>query len=253
MPKSDNSEYITDQAKDTFFEEVNPADPNLAPTGDSRYTEEDLKKVREQEKSKLYPQIESLKEELASLKKVEQERLVEEDRRRAEAEAEAKRKAEEEMDVRTLLQQKEAEWQNQLEAERLEREKAFALLERERTFAEITQYRSRRVEEERENIMPELIDLVGGNTAEEIEQSIASLKERSNRIVESAASALRAERRDMTGSRVTAPPAGPLDTNSNQPPVTAEAISAMSVSEYAKYRDKLLGQAASERGKGLFG
>lgn len=254
MPKSDNSEYITDAAKDTFFEEVNPTDPNNpAATVEPRYTEEDLKKVREQEKSKLYPQIESLKEELSSLKKFELERNAEEERRRAEAEAEAKRKAEEEMDVRTLLQQKEAEWQTQLEAERLEREKAFALLERERTFAEITQYRSRRVEEERENIMPELIDLVGGNTPEEIEQSIASLKERSNRIVESAASALRAERRDMTGSRVTAPPAGPLDNNSNQAPVTAEQISAMSVSEYAKYRDKLLGQAASERGKGLFG
>ena len=111
MPKSDNSEYITDTAKDTFFEEVNPDDPNPVATVDSRYTEDDLKKVREQEKSKLYPQIESLKEELASLKKIEQERIVEEDRRRAEAEAEAKRKAEEEMDVRSLLQQKESEWQ----------------------------------------------------------------------------------------------------------------------------------------------
>ena len=35
----------------------------------SNYTEEDLKRVREQEKSKLYPQIDSLKEELTSLKK----------------------------------------------------------------------------------------------------------------------------------------------------------------------------------------
>ena len=31
---------------------------------DKAYSEEDLKRVREQEKSKLYPQIDSLKEEL---------------------------------------------------------------------------------------------------------------------------------------------------------------------------------------------
>jgi len=56
----------------------------------------------------------------------------------------------------------------------------------------------------------------------------------------------------MTGSRVTVPASGPLDTNSEQQTFTAEQIAAMSVSEYAKYRGKLLGQAASDRGKGLF-
>ena len=34
------------------------------------YTEEDVKKFREQEKSKLYPQIDSLKEEINLLKKI---------------------------------------------------------------------------------------------------------------------------------------------------------------------------------------
>ena len=167
--------------------------------------------------------------------------------------AEAKRKAEEEMDVRTLLQQKEQEWQLQLESERQEREKAFALLERERTYAELNEYRNRRIEEERDNIMPELIDLIAGNNSQEIEESIANLKARSNRIVDAVQAATQSERRQMTGSRVTAPPSGPLDTNTDQSPVSAEQIAAMSVSEYAKYRNKLLGQAASERGKGLFG
>ena len=73
----------------------------------SQYTEEDLKRVREQEKSKLYPQIDSLKEELSLLKKEREERLAEVERQRAEAEAEAKRKAESEMDVRQLLETKE--------------------------------------------------------------------------------------------------------------------------------------------------
>lgn len=219
----------------------------------SIYTEEDLKRVREQEKSKLYPQIDSLKEELNSLKKEREERLAEAAARQAEAEAEAKKKAEAEMDVRQLLEAKEKEWADKLEAERLERERAFTLLERERQYAELTEYRNRRVAEEQENIMPELVDLISGNTPEEIEQSITGLRERSSRILESAQSAMQNARREMTGSRVTAPPTGPMDTNMEQNQLTAEQIAAMSVTEYAKYRGKLLGKAASDRNKGIFG
>lgn len=258
MSETRNSEYLVEGiGKETFLEEVNQPTVEVPPASDNsanpRYTDEDLKKVREQEKSKLYPQIESLKEELSSLKKAEMERAAEEERRRAELEAEAKRKAEEEMDVRELLKQKESDWQSQLEREREEREKAFALLERERTFSELNEYRARRLEDERDNIIPELIDLITGNSREEIEESIAGLKSRSARIIESAQSAMQNARREMTGSRVTSPPSGPLDNNSDQSQVTAEQIAAMSVTEYAKYRNKLLGQAASERNKGLFG
>ena len=217
------------------------------------YSEADLQKVREQEKSKLYPQIESLKEELNVLKQDRESRLEEEARLRAEAEAEAKRRAEEEMDVRELLSKKEQEFEARLEAERLEREKAFALLDRERNFSELQNYRSARLEQERDNIIPELIDLITGETPEEVETSIAGLKDRSSRILESAQQALSSARREMTGSRITSPASGPLDNNSEQKSFTAEQIASMSVSEYAKYRGKLLGQAASERGKGLFG
>lgn len=258
MSETRNSEYLVEGiGKETFLEEVNQPTVEVPPASENsanpRYTDEDLKKVREQEKSKLYPQIESLKEELSSLKKAEMERAAEEERRRAELEAEAKRKVEEEMDVRELLKQKESDWQAQLEREREEREKAFALLERERTFSELNEYRARRLEDERDNIIPELIDLITGNSREEIEESIAGLKSRSARIIESAQSAMQNARREMTGSRVTSPPSGPLDNNSDQAQVTAEQIAAMSVTEYAKYRNKLLGQAASERNKGLFG
>jgi hypothetical protein len=219
----------------------------------SNYTEEDLKRVREQEKSKLYPQIDSLKEELTSLKKEREERLAEEAARRAEAEAEAKKKAESEMDVRSLLEAKEQEWASKLDAERLERERAFTLLDRERQYAELNEYRTRRLSEEQDNIMPELLDLISGNNPEEIESSITGLRERSSRILESAQSAMQNARKEMTGSRVTAPPTGPMDTNMEQQQFTAEQIAAMSVTEYAKYRGKLLGNAASNRNKGIFG
>lgn len=247
------------EAQEAFFQDV-PATttdtlvtPVQSQTPNKSYTEEDLKKVREQEKSKLYPQIDSLKEELAVLKKEREERLAEAERLRAEQDAEARKKAEAEMDVRQLLETKEKEWAEKLEAERLEREKAFTLLERERQFAELSEYRSMRLNDERDAIIPELLDLITGNSKEEIEQSIAGLKERSSRILDSAQQAMQSARREMTGSRVTAPPSGPLDTNSDQQQFTADQIAAMSVTEYAKYRGKLLGQAASDRGKGIFG
>lgn len=229
------------------------AEPVMDEITERTYTEVDLKRVREQEKSKLYPQIDSLKEELTLLKKEREERLAEAERQKAEAEAEAKRKAESEMDVRQLLEAKEKEWQQKLEEERLERERTFALLQRERQYAEITEYRNRRLEEERDNIIPELVDLISGNTPDEIEQSITGLRERSSRILESAQSALQNARKEMTGSRVTAPPTGPMDTNLEQNQLTAEQISAMSVTEYAKHRSKLLGKAANDRNKGIFG
>jgi hypothetical protein len=222
-------------------------------TPDKSYSEEDLRRVREQEKSKLYPQIDSLKEELNILKKEREERLAEAEKLRAEQETEARKKAEEDMDVRQLLESKEKEWADRLETEKQERERAFKLLEREREYAEVTDYRNRRLQEERENVIPELLDLISGNNAEEIEASIAGLKDRSSRILDSAQQAMQSARKEMTGSRVTAPPTGPLDTNSDQQQFTADQIAAMSVTEYAKYRGKLLGQAATDRGKGIFG
>lgn len=244
--------------KDAFLTDVPAAtetkvEPAINEVNEKTYTELDLKRVREQEKSKLYPQIDSLKEELALLKKEREERLAEAERQKAEAEAEAKRKAESEMDVRQLLEAKEKEWQQKLEEEKLERERTFALLQRERQYAEVTEYRNRRLEEERDNIIPELVDLISGNNPEEIEQSITGLRERSSRILESAQTAMQNARKEMTGSRVTAPPTGPMDTNLEQNQLTAEQISAMSVTEYAKHRSKLLGKAANDRNKGIFG
>ena len=214
-----------------------------ATNSDRSYSEDDLKKVREQEKSKLYPQIDSLKEELAVLKKDREERMADAERLVAEKEADARKKAE----------SKEKEWSEKLEAEKAERERAFTLLDRERQYAELNEYRNRRLEEERDNIIPELVDLISGGNSEEIENSITGLRDRSSRILESAQSAMQNARKEMTGSRVTSPPSGPMDTNSEQQSFTAEQIAAMSVTEYAKYRGKLLGKAASERGKGIFG
>jgi hypothetical protein len=246
-------------AQEAFLSEANPTQTTSTVPQTNQfveqkgYTDEDLKRVREQEKSKLYPQIDSLKEEISLLKKDREERLAESIRIAEEKEAESRKKAEAEMDVRSLLEQKEKEWSAKLDGEVAERERAFNLLELERKYAELTAYRSQRLEEERDSIIPELVDLISGNNPEEIESSIAGLRERSSRILESAQSAMQNARKEMTGSRVTSPASGPMDTNSDQQSFTADQIAAMSVTEYAKYRGKLLGSAANQRNKGIFG
>lgn len=244
-------------AQEAFTSEVQgtaPAAQQVPPASNfveqKGYTEVDLQRVREQEKSKLYPQIDSLKEEINLLKKDREAQLAEANRIAAEKEEEARKKAEAEMDVRQLLEQKENEWKSQLEEIRQENARKDALLERERQYSELTAYRNQRIKEEENNIMPELLDMVSGNSADEIEQSIAGLKERSSKILESAQAAIQQQRRDMKGTSTTLPPT--MENNSGQQSFTADQIAAMSVTEYAKYRDNLLPNA-NARNKGIFG
>ena len=223
------------------------------------FTADDLAKARAQEKQKLYPQMEKMQEELAKAKALAEELAAKELTREAErnakkAEREAKKKQEEEQELsfKELLSKKEQEFQSQLEAERLEREKAFALLDRERQFQDLMSYRAQRIEQERDTIVPQLIDLVNGNTQEEIEQSIATLKDKSAGIMQDVQQATANAKQSMVGARVTAPASGPLDNNSEQQSYSPESIRDMSLAEYSKQRAKLLGTAASNRGQGLF-
>jgi hypothetical protein len=223
------------------------------------FTADDLAKARAQEKQKLYPQMEKMQEELAKAKALAEDLASKEEQREAErnaknAERAAKKKQEEEQELtfKELLSKKEQEFQSQLDAERLEREKAFALLERERQFQDLMSYRSQRIEQERDTIVPQLIDLVNGNTQEEIEQSIATLKDKSAGIMQDVQQATANAKQSMVGARVTAPASGPLDNNSEQQSYSPESIRDMSLAEYSKQRAKLLGTAASNRGQGLF-
>ena len=236
-----------------------PAQENPSEVG-SVYSADDIAKAREQEKAKLYPQMEKMKEELSSLKKAREEQATKEaerEQRNAEElvrkEAQKKEEEESELSFKDLLKKKEQEFQSQLEAERLERERAFALLEQERKFQEVMNYRQQRVEQERDNIVPELIDLIDGNSADEVEQSISMLKEKSARILSSAQQAMQSARQQMAGTRITNPAAGPLDNDSEQKTYSPDSIREMSLADYAKQRAKLLGTAASNRGQGLFG
>ncbi len=226
--------------------------PAAAPTPGARWTDEDLSRVRVEEKNKLYGKIETLEQ---TVQRLQQEREAEVARLEAErlaAEESARKQVEADTDVRTLLQQKEQEWEQRLAVERQERENALALLQQEQRFQQLNEYRSQAVAAAQNDIVPELIDLVSGNTPEEIDQSIQGLKDRSARILESAQAAMQSQRQQMAGARVTAPAAGPLDNTSENQQLTPEQIANLSMTDYQRYRSRLLGQAGNNA-KGLFG
>lgn len=248
----DNQEVI-----DGVEETTIPTPEATTGSNSPAFTADDLAKARAQEKAKLYPQIEKMASELELLKKEREEEAARKAAKKAEREAEeaakAKEKEEKELSYKELLKKKEQEFQSALEAERLERENAFALLEKERKFQEIMMYRQQRIEEERENIVPQLIDLISGNTPDEIEQSIATLRAKSDAIMQDVQQATLSAKQQMVGARVTAPASGPLDNETDQQIVTPDSIRDMSLADYAKQRAKLLGGAANNRGQGLFG
>jgi hypothetical protein len=219
------------------------------------YTDEDLAKVRSQEKEKLYPEIDRLKEEVSILKKEREEkaalRAEKEAAEAAENEAKIREKLENDLDAKEFAKLTAEELREQLARERQERETAFALLERERQFASLQDYRRQVIEQEKENIIPQLIGYIQGNTPEEIQASVESLKEQSASIMQDALNATQNARKEMTGTRATLPASGPLDTNSESRQFSAQDIAAMSVNDYAKVRDRLLSDSARGRSRGI--
>ena len=259
MPDLENTPEVAETTENPAMDAFNQAAEEVSNVPGKSYSAEDIAKARSQEKAKLYPQLDKMAEELSILRKREEERMAKEaeqeakrQERQAQREAEKKSKEEDEMSFKKLLKTKEEEWASKLEAERLEREKAFALLDREREFQELQQYRQQRLEQERDNIIPELIDLISGNTRDEIEVSISGLKERSAKIFDSVATASQQTRKEMVGTKITMPASGPLDNDSDSRTYSPEDISKMSMADYAKNRAKLIG-SSNTRGQGLFG
>jgi hypothetical protein len=252
---ADNQEVLDAIAEQTVAAvqgEVEPLMPG--------FTADDLAKARAQEKAKLYPQIEKMQEELAKAKALAEELASKEEQREAErnakaAERAAKKKQEEESELtfKELLSKKEQEFESRIEAERLERERAFALLDTERKFQELMNYRAQRIEEERDSIVPQLIDLVNGSSQDEIENSIETLKAKSAGIMQDVQQATANAKQSMAGTRITAPASGPLDNDSEHNPLTIDPSKGISMDDYIKNRQKYLGAAANNRGQGLFG
>jgi hypothetical protein len=210
------------------------------------FSEEDLNKARQQEKDKLYPRIEEMSSQLKAL---QAERESEAAARRAEtdeAERVRKEKEESELSVRALLQKKEQEWNDRFQSIEQQREQDRAVFEMEKRLAETENYRLARLAQEGEFILPELHDLVKGNTIVEIDVVIEEMKARTNAIIGNVNAVVSQQPQVMyRGASPTAPPIGPMEQVSTTQRLTPDDIRSMDIETYKKYRDTLLASASA--------
>jgi len=242
-------------------EEVAPAPAQDQRAQNSRmFSEDEVEAIRRQEKDKLYDRISKLQEqvEIFNTEREEQKRLADE---LASKEAEERRQREEaEMSAKDLLMKKEDEFQQQINTVQQEWEEKFtalqseaeaqkALLEQERRFQELESYKSRRIAEEQDGLMPELIDFISGNTEEDIETTISAVKARTSAIMDNIQQALPQQQQPLRGVPATgSTPSGPLENMTEQQTLTSADIANMTMEQYAQVRDRLLA-SASMRGR----
>jgi colicin import membrane protein len=239
-------------------QEEPPPIENVQVSGNSDpkfYTEEDLAKAREQEKSKLYRRMDTMQSELESLKEQREAEAAQKAEEARQAEEAAKRKAEEDMSAKELIAAKEAEWAQQQAELRQQIEQERALRERETQFAELMDYRQQVIAQYEDRVAPELRDLITGETPEQIQQSAEDMAARTERIMEQTQQAMAQTRQQTPTARVTAPVSSGPDDEAVSRTYTPDDIRQMSMADYAKHRQRLLGQGATggPKNRGIFG
>lgn len=211
-------------------------------------------KAREEEKTKLYPQIATLTDELAILKKEREDRLAAEEAAKAQAEEEARKKKEEEMTALQRIEAQQNEWTQRFSDLEAERDRERALREKEQQFAQLAEYRHRRIQEEGEAIAPYLVEYVNGSTEEQIEKSIERVKESSAKMISDVQEWQQGQRRGAAPSPTGAPPIDMLGQTGTTRTISSEEIAGMSMEEYAAMRGALQGAASRQVAeRGLYG
>ncbi len=225
-----------------------PADPGRT------FTEAEVERIRKEEKDKLYAQLKDEADKRKAAEKELREKTKAEEEERLRLEEEQRKAAEAEMDARALIESRTAQWEAQFAEEREARARLEATLAQERRYNELQELRGDLIERERENILPELIDLISGSTPEEMEQTVVSLRQRSTAILGNVNAATSQARQQMQGASVTSPPVGPLEQDSQYQQLSAQEIADMDINTYAQHRDRLRGAVSSSvREHGIYG
>ncbi len=224
------------------------------------FTEEEVARIRQEEKDKLYGRLstaedrfKTVEQQLAEMNAARQAEL-DAAKKADEARLEAERKAaEEEMTAKQLIETREAEWNNRFAQLQAERDQERIVLQKEREYNELRAYIAQRAREETENIAPELLDLIDGSSREEVEARIGQLRVKSEQIAASVQQAQQAQRSQMRGVSTAGYAAtGPLENEMGQRQLTEDEIRNMPMSEWAKIRGKLIG-GNQQTNQGLYG
>lgn len=242
--------------QDTLTIPVEPVQEQQPAQQEQRlFTAADIEKARREEKDKVYGRLSQFESQIQTLQEEREERERRAQEAVAAAEEEARKKAEEEMSAKELLRQKEEEWNQRFQTIEQQREADRALFEKEREFQAVLEYRARALAENANDIMPELADIVSGNTVEEIDASIDFVKQKTAAILGQVVAQQQQQLRPVQrGVGITAPPVGPMEQEGSTQQVTPQDVKNMSMAEYAQHRDRLLGATRSKvRDQGLYG
>lgn len=222
-----------------------------------------LAKVRKEEKDKLYSEISSLKDQFSKI----QQSAVDAQKERDDAAAEAQRiqrekdeairlKQEEELSAKQLLDQRLKEtndsWESRFTQLQQERDNEKALMNKEREYNELVDYRNKRLNELANDIAPEFHDFVTGNTVEQIDAAIERAKVGTQSIWNQVQQVTK-----QTTPRGVSPTGysafGPLDNAAGTQTFTAEDINNMTMAEYNEFRTKNgMASRDASRNRGLF-
>ncbi|WP_063728989.1 hypothetical protein [Streptomyces sp. RTd22] len=238
---------------------VVPEEPK-DPQAEGRFSAEDLERVRREEREKLYGRLnqqdeilKATKEELEAVRKAREEKEAAEAtaRKQAEDEAEAKRQAE--LSAKSLLKEREEEWERRFTDLQSKYEADRELFSREQEYTRLQNVRGELLSQAADDIAPELVDLVQGNTEDELRASVELMKQKSAAIVAQIQQTQVAARASMRGTAPTGYGVGPADTNAGYRQYSAGDIKNMPMSEYAKLRGQLLPAAGNAARQGMFG
>jgi hypothetical protein len=206
----------------------------------ARWTDEDLERVRQQEKDKLYGRLDEMQQQMRSFQADRETEQAERQRLADEAEEARRLKEESEMEVKDLLARRETEWQSQLSKLEQRYDADRAVFEKERAFAQVQEYRRDRIEQEQEYILPELRDLIQGDSPEAVDASIEVMKARTEQIFANLAAANPPPIPFQRGAAPTAPPVGPMEQMPSYESLTPDDIRGMDMETYKRYRGQLL-------------
>ncbi|APC46410.1 hypothetical protein HWB05_gp148 [Streptomyces phage BRock] len=230
------------------------------------FTAEQLEAVRKEEKNKLYAQIQSLQAEqkkandaLAAIQAAKDAELAAAQQAQATKDAEAQAAREAEMSAKDLLEEKlranNDTWEARFNQLQQERDTEKALLAKEREYNELVAYRNAAIDAAKDDIAPQFYDFISGENKEQIDAGIARAKAATESIAQQFQAAQQAQLSQMRGVSPTGyATTGPMDMNPGTQTLSDVDIANMSMTEFAKLRQKTgIGSAEARTNRGLFG
>jgi hypothetical protein len=156
--------------------------------------------------------------------------------------------AESTMSATELVGQVRAEMQAEFAAIQERAAASEALLERERRYSALQDYKAQRLADPEiaAAVMPHLHPYIVGGSEQEIEEAIARAAQTSSSIVAEFQQYQQQYRQQAPGVSPTAPTTGPMEQQQATRPMSAQEIAALPDAEYARLRPQLLRAAGQQ-------